>query len=130
MLGIYRSGTLLAEYGPVSFTAQTSYTLIAHGTLATTDNVPFGLRVFTDAGDGLTYVDAPNNSLDAKVMFINALNGTQRVDAVVDGSTIATIPFAQHSPYTQVQPGARQFSFVSGGTPVISGQLTLASRAS
>lgn len=130
MMGVYRGSTLLAEFGPVSLAAQTSYTLVAHGTLATTDNVPFGLRVFADAGDGLAYVDAPIASLDARVMMVNALVGTQRVDAVVDGSKIATVPFAENTPYVSVQPGSRLFSFVSGGTPVISGQLTFASRAS
>ena len=131
ILSLYRSGALLAEYSAFSLAPQTSYTIVVHGTLSTTDDVPFGVRVFADGGDGTAYTDLSATSLDANVIMVNALIGAQSVNAIVDGQIVATaIPYGQNTPYTPIQPGRRLFSFASGGTPVISGELTFASRAS
>ena len=131
ILSLYRGSSLLAEFSAFSFAPQTSYTVVVHGTISTTDDVPFGVRVFLDGGDGTAYTDLTPTSLDANVIMVNALVGAQAVNAIVDGQTVATaIPYGQHTPYTSIQPGRRLFSFVSGGTPVISGDVTFASRAS
>lgn len=131
ILSLYRGGSLLAEFSAFSFVPQTSYTVVVHGTITPTDDVPFGVRVFLDGGAGTAYTDLSPTSLDANVIMVNALVGAQAVNAIVDGQTVATaIPYGQHTPYTPIQPGRRLFSFVSGGTPVISGDVTFASRAS
>ncbi|MEM1007426.1 MAG: DUF4397 domain-containing protein, partial [Myxococcota bacterium] len=47
----------LATFKEVTLTADTAYTVVAHGTFDQNDNFPFAVRVFIDNGDGKQFVD-------------------------------------------------------------------------
>ena len=76
-------------FDPITVTNGMVYTVIAHGTLADTDNYPFATRVFVDNGNGDAYVDLTTIGT-AKAMVIHASPDAPGVDLLVDDAIAGT----------------------------------------
>lgn len=128
--GIYRNGSLIADFDAVTLVEKTAYTIVVHGTLATNDAVPMGVRMFTDNGTGEEHVDLVATSFDARLRAVNAVIGATSLNLTVDGTSITTVGFTQHSAYNSITPGVRRVAFLASGTPIIDRDVTLQSRKS
>lgn len=128
--GIYKNGSLVADYDAVTLAEKTSYTIVVHGTLATSDAVPMGVRMFADNGTGETYVDLVATSFDARLRAVNAVIGATSLNVTIDGTSVTTVGYTQHSTYGSVTPGVRRLAFLASGTPIIDRDVTLQSRKS
>lgn len=126
--GIYRDGSLIADYDPVTLSEKTSYTIVVHGTVNASDAVPMGVRMFTDNGSGDAYVDLVATSFDARLMTVNAIVGASSLNATLDGTSFSTMGFAQHTPYAGVTPGNRRLAFLTSGSTIIDREIDLQSR--
>jgi hypothetical protein len=78
----------VVRFLPVSLTASTVYTVVAHGTLSASDDYPFVVRVFVDNDAGSAFVDLEADPLDdagqTNVRFIHASYDAPPVDIQVN----------------------------------------------
>lgn len=128
--GIYKSGVLVSDYDPVPIAERSSFTIVVHGTVSTSDAVPLGVRVFTDNGSGDASIDLVATSFDARLTAVNAIIGAANLSVAVGGTTLSTLTYGQHMPYASVVPGSKNVEFAISGTQVTSPTVDFASRKS
>lgn len=103
-------------FEPISVSANTLYTVVAHGTLDATDNYPFAVRIFVDNGDGDTYVDM--SFATTNIMAIHASpDEASGVDLLVDGAVAGTgLTFTNNTGYLEARAGQRNLKVNATGT--------------
>jgi len=114
------------EFEAVSLQAQSSYTIVIHGTLSDADAYPFGIRMFNDNGSGVNYTDWVKYPSSSKLLFVHAVNGATPIDVAVDGPSaqVKGLGFGKPSPYMTLASGDHIYSAAAGSTPIVSGQPT------
>jgi len=103
-------------FDPVTVTNGMVLTVIAHGTLAESDNYPFAARVFVDNENGDAYVDLTTIG-SANAMVIHASPDAPGVDLLVDGTIAGTnLTFPNNTGYLAVSAGTHNIKVNVSGT--------------
>jgi hypothetical protein len=114
-------------FDPISVTAGSVYTVVAHGTLNASDLHPFGVRVFVDNGAGNSYVDLIGATAD--IMVIHASPDAPGVDLLVDNTQLNAnaLLFPNNTGYLTQNAGTRNVKVNVAGTSttVIQADLSL-----
>lgn len=122
---------IVVAFEPVTVTANTVYTVVAHGTLDANDAYPFAVRVFVDNDPGDQFVDLVPAPPTAKVRFIHGSYDAPNVDVLVDDGSpaaISNLAYRATSGYAELEAGTRNFKVVQTGTTtpaVIDSNITL-----
>lgn len=114
----------LYTFDPVSLADGKVYTIVALGTVATTDGVAFVVRVFDDTGDGKASTDlvVAGQGGKARLMFVHASPNATSIDLLVDMKvTAAALAYATSSGYLEVDAGSRKVVVqpAGGGTALV-----------
>lgn len=106
-------------YKGYEFKAGDVLTVVAHGTIAD-DDYDFGVRVFTDKGDGKTYVDLEGIETvedKADVRVIHTSYDAPAVDVLIDDTkALDNLAYGKSSGYAKVDAGTRNVKVVETGT--------------
>jgi hypothetical protein len=107
-------------FDPITVTNGMVYTVIAHGTLADTDNYPFAARVFVDNGNGDAYVDLTTFGT-ANAMVIHASPDAPGVDLLVDDAIAGTnLTFPGNTGYLALTAGTHNIKVnVTGSSSTV-----------
>lgn len=107
-------------FNPVTLDANTTYTIVAHGTLSLADTVQMGVRVFVDNGDGNQFTDL--SIAKSPVRLIHASYNSTPVDLYSDGvRRSAAIPYRGTSGFVEFNAGTRHVTVVpaNASSPVL-----------
>ena len=125
------STTEVIVFDPIAVQNGQVYTVIAHGSLDNTDNVPFAVRVFIDNNAGSTFADL--TTANTNVLVVHASPDAPGVDLLVDGIVVnaQALEYPNNTGYLSPSAGTRNINVnVSGtSTTVIDATLTLAPNA-
>ncbi|NIV11005.1 MAG: DUF4397 domain-containing protein, partial [Aliifodinibius sp.] len=114
-------------FDPITVSNGTVYTVVAHGTLDNTDNVPFAVRVFIDNDPGDAFADL--TTATANVLVTHASPDAPGVDLLVDDIVVnsSALTFPNNTGYLSVDAGSRNIKVNASGTSttVINADLTL-----
>jgi len=98
----------VVAYEPATLEEGQVYTVVAHGTLNSGDQYPFGVRVFIDTGNGDQYADLSEASNTSNVRVIHTSYDAPAVDIALDGTTaIMDLAYGESSGYAEVEAGTR-----------------------
>ncbi|MDX9857288.1 MAG: DUF4397 domain-containing protein [candidate division Zixibacteria bacterium] len=98
-------------FNPVALSPNTTYTIVAHGTFSLTDTVQFGVRVYTDNGNGNQFVDL--TIAKSPVRLIHASYDGPVLDVLSDGvRQIQAVPYRGTAGYAQLNAGTRNIQVV------------------
>ncbi|MBD3402937.1 DUF4397 domain-containing protein, partial [candidate division GN15 bacterium] len=106
----------LIVFDPVTLSSNTTYTIVAHGTLDNTDDIDFGVRAFVDNGDGDTFVDLDPSI--SPVRLIHASYDGPPVNVRSDGELrIENVSYRNTSGYVDFLAGTRNITVSPAGSP-------------
>ena len=113
------STTDLYLFEPIAMERNTIYTIVAQGTLDTTDAYPLRLRIYADNNEGITYRDAVIIPPKSKIRVIHTSYDASAVDVRLDGVvTMAALNYGLATAYTTVNSGQRNFVLTPAGSDV------------
>ncbi|GEM_PF-156337 len=103
-------------FQPIAMERNMIYTVVAQGTLDTTDAYPFRLRIYADNDAGITYRDAVLVPPKAKIRVIHTSYDASAVDVRLDDVvTMAALNYGNATTYTMVNSGLRNFVLTPAG---------------
>ncbi|MEW5924247.1 MAG: DUF4397 domain-containing protein, partial [Candidatus Zixiibacteriota bacterium] len=111
------STTDLFLFEPIAMERNTIYTIVAQGTLDTTDAYPFRLRIYADNNEGITYRDAVIIPPKSKIRVIHTSYDVSAIDVRLDDAvTMAALNYGLATAYTTVNSGLRNFVLTPAGS--------------
>ena len=110
------SATEVIVFDPIAIQNGQVYTVIAHGSLDNTDNVPFAVRVFIDNNAGSTFADL--TAATTNVLVVHASPDAPGVDLLLDGIVVNSqaLPYPDNTGYLPVMAGTRSIKVNASGT--------------
>lgn len=113
------STTDICYFEPIAMERNMIYTIVAQGTLDTTDAYPLRLRIYADNNDGITYRDAVIIPPKAKIRVIHTSYDVSAVDVRLDDVvTMAALNYGLATSYTTVNSGQRDFALTPAGSDI------------
>lgn len=91
----------------IELKADTTYTVVALGTIDTADNYPFGARIITDTGEGKEARDLVT-VIRAKLNVVHASPDAPQVDLYIDKGKVGDVEYPKNTGYIDVIPGNRE----------------------
>lgn len=120
------TNSAVATYTPVNVGAGSTYTVVAHGTLNPDDPYQFGVRVYTDDGEGTTAIDLGAVPMVGRVRVVQALPSPVPVSVGINGSTtVPALAFGETSAYVEVAVGSAQMDVRAAGTSLATTSATI-----
>lgn len=113
--------TFSMNFQPVELIGGRAFTFVIYGTSNTGDAFPFGVKMFTDVGDGSTFVEMIPAASTASLLFVNAVNGSSPVAVAIDASQpqITNLPYGSATQYLTFGSGTHQYTVGAGTTSLI-----------
>ncbi|MEW5923414.1 MAG: DUF4397 domain-containing protein, partial [Candidatus Zixiibacteriota bacterium] len=109
----------IIAYQAVTLSNNNAYSIVAYGTLDTTDAYPFGIRIYTDNTTGTAYVDLVPAPTTSHVRFIHTSYDAPDVDVWIDGSVeFSGLVYGNSSGYATIDKGTRNLQVTPTGLTV------------
>lgn len=109
----------IVKFEPIALAAGAVYTVMAYGTLDSTDAYPFSIRLFIDDDAGDQFIDPVALPPAANVRVIHAGYDAPNIDLLVADPTavaIADLTYLASSGYVEIAAGDRNVTVVESGT--------------
>lgn len=121
------TNTEVVVFNPIALENGKLYTVVALGTLSSTDNFPFSVRAFIDNDPGVAFADFSARTT-ARVLVVHASPDAPGVDLLVDGKKVGSnLTFPANTGYLDVTSGQRNIkvNVANTSTSVIDANVNL-----
>ncbi|MCO6464984.1 MAG: DUF4397 domain-containing protein [Bradyrhizobiaceae bacterium] len=109
------------DFQPIDLLGGTAHSIVLHGTSITTDAYPFGARLFSDNGNGDSYIDLIPAVSSSSMLFVNAASGSSPIAVAIDGTQpqVTNLAYGSATPYLTFGAGTHKYTAAAGTTGLI-----------
>ena len=113
--------TFSMNFQPVELLGGRAFSFVIYGTSNTGDAYPFGVKMFSDAGAGDSYVEMIPAANTSSISFVHAVSGTSPVAVAIDVTQpqVTNLAYGSATPYLTFGSGTHLYTVGVGSTGLV-----------
>lgn len=114
--------TWFMDFDTLTLVSSGVYTMVVHGTVNDADAYPFSVRLYSDNGPGVEFLDVQQAAATGRVLFAHGVVNAPPISIAIDGTTptVTGLTFGNASSYTTLSAGSHTATVSANATPLLS----------